>query len=271
MDVAGCGVSSGWRVGPGGAYGAGPGGAGMTQRVVAYLRVSTQGQVDNGYCLDNQEAACRARAATTGADIVAVLREEGVSGAKAARPVLAEALGMLKNGQADAVMVYRLDRLARDLVLQEILLNEITAAGGVLLSATAGEDELLADPNDPTRKMMRQMLGAFAEYERALIALRLAAGRAAKRKAGSAAIEDGDYDSYKRGKGSGSYPFGWDKDGPVRREQQVLSVIKTMLRQDQTTEEIAYHLNSLADHQPRHAEKWSARSVGHVATKAKLR
>ena len=94
-------------------------------------------------------------------------------------------------------MVYRLDRLARDLVLQEILLREIHAAGGVLLSATPGENELLRDPHDPIRKLMRQILGAFAEYEKSVIALRLAAGRAAKRASG--------------GKGSGSYPFGWSK------------------------------------------------------------
>ena len=175
-------------------------------RVVAYLRVSTQGQADNGYGLDNQEEACRDRAQTLGHELVAVLREEGVSGAKADRPVLAEALGMLKNKEADAVMVYRLDRLARDLVLQEILLNEILAAGGVLLSATAGEDELLADPQEPTRKLLRQMMGAFAEYERALITLRLAAGRAAKRKAGKGATAASDWGFVLARQGLGPLP-----------------------------------------------------------------
>src|SRR5215216_4374910 len=103
------------------------------KRVVAYLRVSTNGQAENGYGLDNQEAACRERAKRIGTTVVAVLREEGVSGAKAMgdRPILAEALGLIKSGDADAIMVYRLDRLARDLVLQEIILSEITAAGGV--------------------------------------------------------------------------------------------------------------------------------------------
>jgi DNA invertase Pin-like site-specific DNA recombinase len=69
---------------------------------------------------------------------------------------------MIKSGDADAILVHRLDRLARDLVLQEILLREIHASGGALVSATPGENELLRDPHDPTRTLMRQMLGAFA-------------------------------------------------------------------------------------------------------------
>jgi DNA invertase Pin-like site-specific DNA recombinase len=117
------------------------------------------------------------------------------------------------------------------------LIKEITTAGGVLVSATSGENELLRDPLDPTRKLMRQMLGAFAEYEKSVIALRLAAGRAAKRAGG--------------GKGSGSYPFGWSKEGPVEREQHVLSVIKTMLTNGDGYAKIARYLNSRPDHHPR--------------------
>jgi DNA invertase Pin-like site-specific DNA recombinase len=161
---------------------------------------------------------------------------------------------MIKSGDADAILVYRLDRLARDLVLQEILLREVHAAGGALVSATPGENELLRDPHDPTRKLMRQMLGAFAEYEKSVIALRLAAGRAAKRASG--------------GKGSGSYPFGWSKGGPTQREQHVLSVIKTMLSQGQTLDVIAAYLNRRSGHQPRHAERWTRQLVGAAATRA---
>jgi DNA invertase Pin-like site-specific DNA recombinase len=218
--------------------------------VVAYLRVSTQGEADNGHGLDAQEAACRTYA---GADLVGVIREEGVRGDRAERPALAKALAMIKSGDADAILVCRLDRLARDLALQEILLREIYAAGGVLLSATPGENELLRDPHDPTRKLMRQMLGAFAEYEKSVIALRLAAGRAAKRASG--------------GKGSGSYPFGWSKGGPVEREQHVLSVIRNMRSQGQTGDVIAEYLNRRPGHQPRRAERWTRQLVAGVACK----
>jgi DNA invertase Pin-like site-specific DNA recombinase len=225
--------------------------------IVAYLRVSTQGQADNGHGLDAQGAACRAYASDVGADLVGVITERGVSGDKAERPALAQALALIKSGDADAILVYRLDRLARDLVLQEILLKEITTAGGQLLSATPGENELLSDPDDPTRKLMRQMLGAFAEYEKAIITLRLAAGRAAKRASG--------------GKGSGSYPVGWSKDGPVEREQAVLSVIKTMLTNGDGFAKIARYLNCRPDHQPRRGKKgWTRQMVAAVANNAGL-
>lgn len=103
-----------------------------------------------------------------------MLREAGVRGARADRPVLAQALGMIKSGEADAIMVSRLDRLACDVVLQEVLLAEVAAAGGAIMSATPSEDDLLAaDPSDPGRKLMRQLIGAIAEYVRSVIALRL--------------------------------------------------------------------------------------------------
>lgn len=105
------------------------------------------------------------------------MREEGVSGARADRPmlaqVLAQVLAAVWNGEAEAVLVARLDRLARDVVLQEMLIKELHQAGGRLLSAVQSENDLLDDPNDPGRKMMRQVLGAFSEYERSIIALRL--------------------------------------------------------------------------------------------------
>jgi DNA invertase Pin-like site-specific DNA recombinase len=224
---------------------------------VAYLRVSTYGQAEDGNGLALQESACRAHAACSGLDLVGVITERGVSGDKAERPALAQALAMIKSGDTDAILVHRLDRLARDLVLQEILLKEITAAGGQLLSATPGENELLRDPHDPTRKLMRQMLGAFAEYEKAIIALRLAAGRAAKRARG--------------GKGSGSYSFGWSKEGPIEREQAVLSVIKTMLTNGDGFAKIARYLNSRPNHQPRRSKKgWIRQMVTAVAGNAGL-
>ena len=240
------------------------------KRVVAYLRVSSNGQVEHGYGLESQEHACRERAKAIGADIVAVVREEGVSGKDAERPSLAEALGMVENGEADSIMVYRLDRLARDLVLQEIFIREIAAAGGVLLSSSASEDEVLRDDTaDPARTLMRQMLGAYAQYERSMITLRLARGRAAKRRAGKQTIEAGDFDSYKAGKGSGSYPYGYDKDGPVDREQRILRVIAAGLGAGQSAARISDRLNTFGVC-TRTGKQWTPRSVGHVITKAKL-
>lgn len=217
-------------------------------RLIVYLRVSTATQVENGAGLEVQEAACKTFAEQHGHTITETLREEGVSGAKADRPMLARALAAVRNGEADAIIVARLDRLARDVVLQELLVRELD---GKLLSAVASENELLADPNDPGRKMMRQILGSFAEYERSMIALRLATGRAAKRARG--------------GKGSGSYPFGWTKEGQDEREQGVLEAISALRAGGHPPADIAAWLNSRPDMHPRRATEWTVRGVKRLA------
>jgi DNA invertase Pin-like site-specific DNA recombinase len=68
-------------------------------------------------------------------------------------------------GLADQEVVYRLDRLARDLVLQEQLLAEVWRSGE-LFSTAGGEANLHGDPEDPSRRLLRQVLGAVSEYER---------------------------------------------------------------------------------------------------------
>ncbi len=75
---------------------------------------------------------------------------------------------------------YRLHRLARDLVVQEQLLAEVRRLGGEVLSTASGEQDLRDDPEHPSRRMIRQILGSVAEYERSMIVLRLKRGRAAK-------------------------------------------------------------------------------------------
>jgi DNA invertase Pin-like site-specific DNA recombinase len=150
-------------------------------KVVVYVRVSTGKQVEEGLGLADQEHACRAWARQHSHQVVAVFRDEGISGTKELehRLGLAEALAAVKDGRAGAIVVYRLDRLARDLVLQEQLLAEVWRSGE-LFSTAGGEANLHDDPEDPSRRLIRQVLGAVSEYERAMIALRLRRGRAAK-------------------------------------------------------------------------------------------
>lgn len=168
-------------------------------RAVTYLRVSSAGQVD-GYGLPVQERACRAYARRHGIEVVDVLKDEGVSGTKDAheRTAFTTALVMLRDGRADVLLVARLDRLARSLTVQEAVLAEVRRSGGRLHAADHGE-VLEDDPDDAMRTAMRKMAGVFAQVVRALTVKRMRDGRKAKAAAG--------------GKASGSYPFGWSKDG----------------------------------------------------------
>lgn len=105
-----------------------------------------------------------------------VFREEA-SGGNANRPELARALASLNTG--DVLVVWKLDRLSRSLRDLLFTLEMVTAAGAGFLSVTEAIDTTTA----PGRLMM-QMLGAFAEFERALIRERTMAGLAHARLSG---------------------------------------------------------------------------------------
>ncbi len=101
------------------------------------------------------------------------------------RPGLGAALGMIRDRQAQGIVVPRLDRLARDLIVQETVLAEIRRLGGEVFSTSPAEASYLTDdPDDPSRKMIRQVLGAVAEYERSMVVLRLQNGRRRKAQNG---------------------------------------------------------------------------------------
>lgn len=156
-------------------------------RVVAYLRVSTDRQAEAGLGLEVQEAALRRWARTQGHRVIDWHRDEGVSGSNGLeqREALPDALAAIRSGLAQGLVVYRLDRLARDLVVQETLLAEVRRMGGEVLSTAPSEaDYLRDDPDDPTRKLIRQILGAVNEYDRAMIGVRLRAGRRMKAEKG---------------------------------------------------------------------------------------
>jgi len=160
-------------------------------RVVGYLRVSTERQAEEGLGLEVQEAKIWEWASAEGHELVAVLSDEGVSGAKELdhRPGLSDAMGLLREGSAQGIVVYRLDRLARDLIVQEQLLNEVRRMGGVTYSTSSAESGYLTDdPDDPSRRFIRQVLGAVSEYERSMITLRLRSGRRRKADRGGYAF-----------------------------------------------------------------------------------
>jgi len=225
-------------------------------RVVAYLRVSTNGQAEHGFGLDVQDAQVREWAKAHGHDVVRTCRDEAVSGAADAvdRPGLACAMGAVP-ADADAVVVARLDRLARSLTVQEALLAAIWRDGGAVYSVDQGEVKQ-DDPDDPFRTAMRQMAGVFAQLDRAMIVKRLRDGRKAKTAAG--------------GHGVGQYPFGHSKDGPVEREQGVLDRVRVLRAAGTSWSRVADDLNGRVSFGPRTADRWTAATAAHLGRKASI-
>jgi DNA invertase Pin-like site-specific DNA recombinase len=151
-------------------------------KAFAYLRVSGKGQIQ-GDGFTRQLSAIKAYAASHDIKIVKVFREEGVNGATELenRPALMELLEALAANGTKLVLIEKLDRLARDLMVQETIIGDLRKRGYELVSVT--EPDLLQ--KDPTRVLMRQVFGAIAQYEKAMIVAKLRGARErVKAKAG---------------------------------------------------------------------------------------
>jgi len=146
---------------------------GMT-KAFAYLRVSGKGQVA-GDGFPRQLEAVKTYAKTHGIKIARIFEERGVCGARdlEGRPALLELMEALHADGVRLVLIEKLDRLARDLMVQETIIGDLRKGEFELVSVT--EPDLLQD--DPTRKLMRQFMGAIAEYEKAMIVAKLRGAR----------------------------------------------------------------------------------------------
>jgi DNA invertase Pin-like site-specific DNA recombinase len=153
----------------------------MVERVIGYTRVSTAEQTE-GYGTEAQERAIRAYCRTHKVRLVDVASDQGLSGSNGleSRRGLAHALARLEAGEADAIVVSRLDRLARSYVLQETIIERLQAAGRSVISVS--QDDVSS--SDPERVLVRQILGSIGQYEAAVIRGRMAAGKAVKRAKG---------------------------------------------------------------------------------------
>jgi DNA invertase Pin-like site-specific DNA recombinase len=148
----------------------------VAKRVAIYLRVSTDEQTTA-----NQEGSLREVAAHSGHEIVAVYRDEGISGSKGPdkRPGFDAMHKDASRRKFDIVMAWSVDRLGRS--LQDLIgfLSELHALGIDLALHQQG-----IDTTTPAGKAMFQMMGVFAEFERSMIRERVNAGIARAKAAG---------------------------------------------------------------------------------------
>lgn len=152
-------------------------------KAFSYLRVSGKGQI-HGDGFPRQREAVAEYANRHAIVLIREYRDEGVSGTKDAfnRDGLTELILAVKAESVNLVLVERADRLARDLMIGEILLSEFRKLG-VKVIAAESETDLTVEDGDPTRTLMRQMLGAIAQWEKSVIVQKLYVARARIRKA----------------------------------------------------------------------------------------
>ena len=149
-----------------------------SKRVALYLRCSTSEQTTR-----NQRRELKAVAERHGWEIVKVFEDAGVSGGKGRdeRPGLDELLKAVARREIDMVAAWSVDRLGRSLMDLLAVLKELHAKHVDLFLHQQG-----LDTSTPSGRAMFQMLGVFAEFERAMIRERVMSGLARARAEGKA-------------------------------------------------------------------------------------
>jgi site-specific DNA recombinase len=220
-----------------------------TARAAIYARVSTDEQVA-GTSLGTQLDRCRTHIAAQGWTLVGEFVDEGVSGAKASRPQLDRLMDGVGRGSFDVVVIAKLDRIGRSMRNLAQLMGELDDRGVALVSISESFDSLT-----PAGRLQRNMLGSFAEFERAMIRERMMTGVEATALAGNWPC--------------GRTPFGFRT---VRRGRSsvleideaeanvVRKAVELILEERLNSVQAATRLNA-AGLRPRSAPRWTASSL----------
>mgnify|MGYP003377965326 CR=1 FL=1 len=199
-------------------------------KATGYIRVSTQGQVDDGVSIEMQEAKLRQWAALNDAELVAVYVDEGLSGKNTARPGLQQALAEVK-AHKGALVVYSLSRLSRSTQDTLHIADQLNKASADLVVLAEK-----VDTTTPSGRMVLTMLAAMNEFERAQLAERT-----------SQAMQH----MKAQGRRVGSIPHGYRlaADGehiePDSHERDVLRQVATLRAEGMTLREISAELARL--------------------------
>jgi DNA invertase Pin-like site-specific DNA recombinase len=222
-------------------------------KTFGYIRVSGKGQVD-GDGPDRQADAitkfCEAHLPTT--EPPQMFFEAGVSGTVEAmdRPKFAElisAIEALTVVEPACIVVERLDRLARDLMISEFLLAECRKRK-IPVYATDQNDlrDMASDGGDATRVLLRQILGALAQWEKTALVNKLRKARERKRA--------------ETGRCEGQLPF-----GATQEEASAKAIMATWKSTGQSYGRIAKQANQIAL-KTRSGKPWNRGSVYQVLT-----
>lgn len=177
-------------------------------KAIGYIRVSTQGQADDGVSLEMQAAKIHQWAALHDVKLISLHRDEGLSGGNTSRPGLMAAMDDVIRHKA-ALVAYSLSRVSRSTIHLLTLAETIAKAGCDLVSL-----QERIDTGSPAGRVAFRIMSALAEFERDQVAERT---REAMRHMKS------------EGKRVGSIPYGYAlaEDGetlmPYEQEQAILN------------------------------------------------
>jgi site-specific DNA recombinase len=219
-------------------------------KLAGYCRVSTDNQKDDG-TIQIQERALEEYCKKNNHELIAIYKDEGISGDVENRRGLSSLITFLECSRGiDGVLIFKLDRLARDLYMQEHLIKEFTKLSVNIYSTM--EPDL--NSTDPMRKAFRQLLGIVAELEKSYITMRLTTGRLNKARNG--------------GYAGGGIPLGFrsttDKDVEIDDIQAAtIRLIFRLHRKQLSLHEIARYLNKTG-YETARGGQWYAGTVKYI-------
>lgn len=218
-------------------------------RLVGYCRVSTDNQKEEG-TIEIQINALSDYAKSKGYELIEIFKDEGVSGGLENRPALADMFTYLETTpNIDGVLIFKLDRLARDLYIQEHLIKKLEALKKIFISIK--EPDLAS--SDPMRKAFRQFMGIVSELEKSFITMRLSGGRINKARKG--------------GYAGGRKPIGYKvKDKDLLIDEPSADTVKAIFQMQgdgKGLRAIARELNQ-GDYPTSRGGKWYAGTVKYI-------
>lgn len=211
--------------------------------LVSYIRVSTDDQGESGLGLQAQLDAVTRYAECYGHQIVGTYRDVGSGTTMTKRPGLADALADVEGKHSDAIIVSKLDRIARNVKDLLGMLDRVKII-------SVGEQ---FDSTSPAGRLVLTVLGAVGEWESAVIRERTRAAMGVAKRAG-------------RRVGGRGAPFGWAPSAnpgepmiPDPEEQRILIGAQWDRHRGITLARIALTLNAAGD--LRRGKPWTAQSV----------
>jgi len=216
-------------------------------KAIGYIRVSTEGQALEGVSLDAQSAKIRAYCDLNDLELVEIICDAGKSAKNTDRDGLQKCLTMLSNGEASALIVYKLDRLSRKVLDTLNLISEIEGYGASLHSIV----EKL-DTQSALGKFFVNMTAALAQLERDQISERVTFAMEHKKSQGQHC-------------GRAAYGFEMTDKALVKVEIQfeAIAIIRAMREGGATLRAIADKLNTDAIPTQR-GGKWQASTINQI-------
>ena len=224
-----------------------------TNRTVAYVRVSTDDQAASGLGMEAQIRKIEAAAIVQDLNIVETIIDAGQSGKTLNRPGVTRLLEKADRGEIDAVIIMKLDRLTRSVVDLGGLLDRFTKQGVRLISCSES-----IDTESAGGRLVMNVLGSVAQWEREVIAERTSDALKAKRARGE--------------RFSRHAPHGFDyQNGKLvksNREQEITTAILQILADDATlsSREIARRVTG-AGHRNRNGNAVSHQIVSSIRSR----